>query len=235
MSNNPARPETASSLLSLLPEEFLQRHEMFEPYTLKVGRQDTGRRFITELGQVVANDLRHPARRTSEPEIIAGPLIVILRQQTGYGLVRETDSPLETALRNSSKLDLHFTGTRKDLPTLPRYFSALAKKIERQNIAKEWPFIVGLTHQDVALVALRLGMRNHTSINMNIETRMGIEQSHRASRRLYGRPVVKTKVSAVWLPTSEFIALGKSLEPDTSSRRRGRLHRASSCPLRPAK
>lgn len=226
MSNSPRRSETASLCLSLLPERFLQDHEMFEPYSTRVARQDLQLSFARTLSHVIANDLRAPTLRKSEPQIVAGPLIVILRKQTGYTLVPETNGLYSPAMRDLKAMDLHFIGTRKDLPALPHHIRNLAKRIEKRNIAEEWPLIAGLTHQDVALMAIRLGMRGHNNVQMNNDKRIGVERAHRTTRRLYGKPVGKTKISAVWIPTTEFIELGKSLRADGFSPRRGRLRRA---------
>lgn len=235
---NPAnRREAVNTLLSLLPEQILRQHEMFEPYELKLSLDELGIPISRRIGQAVVHALSpHQDKTTQFTELSAGPISVVLQNPKDYTLLPDTGSQEEQdLLRSKAKMELHFTGSRRDLPDLNRHISELARELEARGIAEQWPYIVGLTHQDVALLAIRFGMRHHPKIAATDRATKYINQAHRAARMMYGKPVGITKISAVWLPTPEFIALGKSLGLNTSSRRRGRLRRASSCPLRPAK
>lgn len=115
------------------------------------------------------------------------------------------DDPYSRAVDRSSKISIHFRGTRKDLPGLPKHIRRVGRLLDAANIAEERPYIVGVTHEAVARLAVHFGMTQHEQIGIQPVKRRDIEEVQDAAAAMYGRPPTHTRISAVSIPTQELI------------------------------
>lgn len=113
-------------------------------------------------------------------------------------------------LRRCPHIELHYYGSHQDIACLPSALGKAARFLERKGTACNYPYVIGITNQEMAYFAKRQGMDIHEVRQPRTVSRQAqaLYDVRRAARGKAPKTMVTMGVS---LPTTEFISLAKRI------------------------
>lgn len=129
-----------------------------------------------------------------------------------------SDLDLREQIEQKRHIEVHCMATRKDLPNLPEDIRRTARFLNAIRAQRWAPYIVGITHQDMARVAGRFGADSYpVGARIPGDKVEWLSMMHGVARKMYDRPFELVTPQVVVMPTAEFIELGQQMKTSAAA------------------